>query len=149
MNILFVCSGNTCRSPMAELYCRECIKKFHGNISVSSAGLCTCGGMPISTAAAIVLEENGIESSGFFSSQVSVGQLLEADLIIVMTQNHKNAISRLCPEATPRTHLLLEFSGGGDVYDPFGSDVATYRATFNQMKKAIDNLLEKYKNENL
>ena len=149
MNILFVCSGNTCRSPMAELYCRSRVAATRCNIDVASAGLCTCTGAAISDPAGAVMREFGIDPDDFRSSPLSIEKLMAADLIIVMTKLHREAIIRFYPEAAAKIHLLLEFSGGGDLSDPFGSDISTYRATFAKMKTAIDNLLEKLQNENL
>ena len=149
MNILFVCSGNTCRSPMAELYCRSRIDGKNCNIDVSSAGLCTCTGAAISDPAGAVMREFGIDPDDFQSSPLTIEKLAAADMIIVMTKLHREAIIRFYPESADKIHLLLDFSVGGDLSDPFGGDISTYRATFAKMKTAIDNLLEKLKYENL
>ncbi len=138
MNILFVCTGNTCRSPMAELYCRSRC----ADADFFSAGLAATLGGKISAPAAAVMAENGIDAAGFRSTPLSREKLAAADLVVPMTASHAAAIIRGYPECAAKIRRLGDFADGTDIRDPFGGDVPIYRATFAQMKIALDNLLK-------
>ena len=138
--ILFVCTGNTCRSPMAELYFNALMAEKGLPHRAKSAGLSAFAGGNISYQSARVLAEQNINSSSFRSSALSRFALEEADLVICMTRGHLAAIADAAPEFAGKLHTLLEWSSGGDVPDPFGGDIPLYARTFAVMKEAIDAL---------
>ncbi len=141
MRILFVCTGNSCRSPMAELYFGElCRRAGRSDFLVRSAGTCTGEGAPLSRGAAGVMDVLNIDSSRFRSRCLTPALAAESDLIVAMTASHRQAVLALAPDAAPKVHLLLDFDGGGDVPDPFGGSDAHYRAVFARMKPALENL---------
>ena len=85
MLILFVCTGNTCRSPLAELYFNDfCRRAGRTDVKSSSAGVCAFNGGTISRESAFILRENGICSDGFRSRAITPGMVNDADLIVVM-----------------------------------------------------------------
>ena len=142
MHILFVCTGNTCRSPMAEFYfralCKECGRP---EFSAGSAGISAAGGEPISQGAAAVLSLYGISSSGFRSRCLSAGEVEKADLILTMTNGHLEMVKEKFPQAKAKTRLLLEFlDAPGDIPDPYGGPIEQYQAVFETMRFAIDEL---------
>ena len=150
MHILFVCTGNTCRSPMAEAYFRHLLKKEGlEDITVSSAGTYAGRGEPASEFSSATLEEEyGISLKEHKSTAITAEMVKNADLIIAMTASHRNHIGMLCPDCLEKIRLLSEFSNGGDITDPFGSGLNAYQACFESMRPALENLLKTVKEEN-
>ena len=141
MKITFVCTGNSCRSPMAELYFASlCRQAGRNDIISASGGVFAWPGDTISPAAAAVMESLGIPSGDFRTRRFDSYSAAESDLIIAMTAGHKEAIIAISPEAAAKTRVLLDYSSGGDVPDPYGGSVAEYRKVFDIMKDALDNL---------
>ena len=142
MNILFVCTGNTCRSPMAELYLKHLLeqKQKSGLHLVESAGLSVWSPDGISREAEEILSEFGIDSSGFRSRQLTEEIFVRADRIYCMTRNHLECIKKLSsPEEAARLYTLIP---GADVSDPFGGSLAQYRDCFNSMQQILQDLAD-------
>ena len=122
--ILFVCTGNTCRSPMAEaLFRARMPESWHGRVEVSSAGTHALEGEHASATAVDVLSEDGIDMTAHRARRVSEQLLSEADLIVVMTEAHAQIIESLDPGAVTK---VLRFGGlvperaDADIADPIG-----------------------------
>ena len=118
MNILFVCSGNTCRSAMAEGIARQIIQsdpeRFH-KIKVTSAGTYTTEGVSASPLAQEVASEHGAALADFTAKQVTPELLTAADLVLAMTGSHKKLLNTLAPQAMDKIYLLKEYEYGEDV----------------------------------
>lgn len=136
-SILFVCTGNTCRSPMAEGILRAMAKGT--DFKTSSAGL-FAGGEPVSKNAVLVMNEIGIDISGHVSRQLTRDMLKEFDLVLTMSESHKNAIVSAFPEYKDKTFTLPEYAGesGGEIPDPFGGDIETYRKCRDSIRKYVN-----------
>ena len=130
MNILFVCTGNTCRSPMAEGYLRS--KKLDG-ITVISRGLAS-DGSPVSLNSKTAMAEVGIDISGHISRQITDRDIKNADKIICLSPSHRAV---LLSAGVPQEKLYILGKG---ISDPFGGDITVYRRCRDEIFAAIDEL---------
>ena len=139
MNIYFVCTGNTCRSPMAEAILKS---RNLEEIEVKSAGLFAMPGSPISQNAKSVLNEQNIDFV-HTAQIVSLEDLKWANLILTMTTGHKEALLQNFPQMADKTFTLKEYVRNNndlDVFDPFGGDISTYRDTLRELSGLMDDL---------
>lgn len=145
MNILFVCTGNTCRSPMCEGFFRKLVRDAKTtDLHCQSAGISACAGAPASPNAEEVMKTFGVDLSGHRAAALSARLVAEADRIVAMTESHRRAILAQYPDAGKKLFLLNEFhsdpSVPRDVADPFGGNAEVYRKCFGEMKGALENL---------
>ena len=142
-NVLFICTGNICRSPMAEGLLRQ---MSAGRIEAASAGLGAGRGQQPSAHAVNVLKEEGIDISDIRSQPVSAHLLEKADYIFTMTRDHLDMLLLLFPEMAAKARLLRfdEAAKGGraDVTDPIGGTRATYESCKEDIKRAIPRVIE-------
>ena len=142
-NVLFICTGNICRSPMAEGLLRQ---MSGGRVEVVSAGLGAGRGQQPSAHAIRVLKEEGIDISEIRSQPVSAHLLEKADHIFTMTRDHLDMLLLLFPEMAAKARLLRfdEAAKGGraDVTDPIGGTRETYESCKQDIKRAMPRLME-------
>ncbi|MEM6688584.1 MAG: L-threonylcarbamoyladenylate synthase [Planctomycetota bacterium] len=141
--IALVCTGNTCRSPMAEVILKELVeKKFGGNrIEVLSAGVAAGSGMRASPQAVQVAQENGLDLTDHASRPLDDGIMNSADIILTMTSHHRAAILAAWPSMHESVHTLR--SDGGDISDPVGMPVEVYRSCADQMRNELSQWLDR------
>ncbi|MBS4022281.1 MAG: low molecular weight protein arginine phosphatase [Dethiobacter sp.] len=142
--LLFVCSGNTCRSPLAQAFARTLPPECLDGWIVESAGLFVphpSGASPGAIAAAALY---GLDLSGHTARQLTSAMVTGSELVLVMAAHHLTALKERFPQFAAKIHTLKEFLGGeGNVADPFGGDESVYRATADELRQLTMQLAEK------
>lgn len=146
-HILFVCSGNTCRSPMAEsLFIQELKKAGDVDVvcEVQSAGIFAGVGVPASSEAIQVMQERGLNLSAHRSQALQQDHLEWADLVLTMTDSHRRHILSRFEVPVHKVYTLTEFAGAGraDVVDPFGAGIESYRQCLDQLQPLIELIIK-------
>lgn len=142
--ILFVCTGNTCRSPMAEALFQDILGKKmklqNLQFEISSAGIYTQEGMPPSAEAVQAMLEEEIDLSSHKSREISGDLLKQADLILTMTAAHCSYLRNNYPEINDNIFDLSEYAGVGnqEISDPYGLGRQAYLETVEQLKEILD-----------
>ena len=133
--ILIVCTGNTCRSPMAEGWLRTELKRkgLEEQIEVSSCGICAREGGSAAMESILTLKNDEITLEDFKTRLCRREDVLSADLILAMSEEHKQFISELCPPAGDRIIVL-------DVADPIGMSLEFYERSYRAVKEKISNI---------
>lgn len=142
--ILFICTANQCRSPMAEVIGRRALTQRypHSAWQVGSAGVRAVDGYPATGHSATLAGRSGLDLSRHSSRDLTPALAAEADLLVTMTGAHKADILRRFPAAAGRVFTLGELTGaGGDVDDPVGLPLSDYEATWALLEAWIDDAL--------
>ncbi len=137
MKIIFVCSGNTCRSPMAECVFKQMLKdEGIKDVEVESRGVVANVGAPMSENAKKALKNAGIPMKKHVAKQITTDDILASDLVICMTERHKMRLGCL-----PKVFTLGQMTGCGDIVDPYGKDEETYRECLAEIQAALVKLM--------
>ena len=141
MNILFVCSGNTCRSPMAAAIMDKIARENDLNVFVESAGLFAADDQPASAEAIAAVAQYGIDLSYHRSQPVTEDLLAQCDLVLTMTAAHKMILENYAPG---KVYTLAEYCGAdGDIPDPYGGDLEEYKETAQAIYDMLVDTAEK------
>lgn len=143
--VLFVCTGNTCRSPMAEALFRHATQA-RSELKSASAGVSAGHGSPASREACALLAESDIALSPHRSQPLSAKLVEEHDYFIAMTRSHRDMLVTLFPEIADQTFLLSDFASrpeerGLDLSDPIGGPREDYVRVRDAIVSAIPGLL--------
>jgi protein-tyrosine phosphatase len=142
--VVFVCTGNTCRSPMAELLMRAELAKMlkcplheleNRGVLVISAGIAAAPGCPPASEAVQVMRDYGLDLAPHEAQPLTEQLVRHADLLLTMTHSHLQSIIERWPGAADRTRMLLP--DGTDVADPIGQTVGAYRHCAAQISAAV------------
>jgi len=158
MNVLFVCTGNTCRSPMAEELADDAAgRSTHlKDMSFQSAGTFACEGTPASSEAVEVMAEVGLDIEKHDAQQFDRELAQWADIILAMEARHIEEMVAMAPDQEDKMHTLLGYAAGVDGYpgesgydimDPYRQPVDEYRLARDQIKQAVARAFDRMEKE--
>lgn len=147
-SILFVCTANVCRSPMASALFEDIASREYDDQDwlVDSAGTWAGGGVPAASNSRLVMSERGLDIEDHHSKTVTGELLNEFDLILTMERHHKESLSIEFPEISGRVYVLSEMVGQAyDIWDPMGGSLEEFRATADELENILVQGYEKIK----
>ncbi len=147
MKILFVCTGNTCRSSMAAALARRLLEERGGrrDVEVFSAGVAAFPGDRATPEAVEVLAGMGIDLREHRARLLTADDVTRADLILAMTGDHLKVIKNLFPGASGKVFTLAEYAGvAGDVPDPICQPLAVYRRCAQRLEELVARVVDRH-----
>ena len=144
MNILFVCTGNTCRSAMAAALFNKIAVERDLDVRIESAGIFANDGEPASNEAIIAMKKYDIDLLGHHAQSINTELIEKSDLILVMTAAHKMVLEAA---AKDKVFTLSEYAGfDGDIEDPYGGDISEYEKCAEKLYLVLEKVADKLGN---
>ena len=148
VEILFVCTGNTCRSPLAEVLAARRLEVEGASVRARSAGTEAWDGAPASALGQQVAAEVGLDLTAHRARRVTREMLAGAALVLAMTPAHVEALRRLSPATAAQVHGLRDYAEGvargAAVIDPIGGDLEAYRRTLQELQVLVESSVERF-----
>lgn len=146
MNVLFVCTGNTCRSPLAESLAKAiAARRGIADFSVSSAGTNAWDGSPASDGALLVGLERQLDMGSHRSRKLTRDMVAAADLVLVMSTAHLETVRQL--GGAGKVHLIDEYASDGKesagIADPFGGNLESYREAADALQRTVEGMFDR------
>lgn len=146
MNVVFVCTGNTCRSPLAEVIARRlAAERGLEGLTFSSVGTNAVPGSSASDGSILIAIERGLDLSSHSSKIFEPSMVGDDTIFLALGTSHFNAVRNLAPSA--QVYLLSEYASGGtenwSVVDPFGGDLESYRSSANDIEALLIRIMER------
>lgn len=152
MNIMFVCTGNTCRSAMAEAWMKFYVEKdeiLKNKVHVFSCGIYAEEGEGATYASIEAMKEYGIDLKRHKATNIQKSNLQNMDWILCATKSHKHAVQQMYPELKEKVYTIKEYAEYDgenlDIKDPWGYDIEIYRFCASEIESCIRNIIEKIK----
>jgi len=136
MNVIFVCTGNTCRSPLAEGFFKSLLAP-DSDIIVGSRGIAAVEGVPVSANSLVAASDMGIDISDHKARSLTLQDVEMADYIFTMTSSQARILKDALPHFAEKIYSLAEFSGCNDITDPYGCNIDIYRKCAFELSEAI------------
>jgi protein-tyrosine-phosphatase len=141
--IVFICTGNTCRSPIAEKLTQKKLEEYQLDIEVISRGILVNIPSEASTKAIKSMKNYDVDLSIHKSAEFSINDVDDQTVILTMTKHHKDYLCYLYPSIKEQAFVLKEFVGDyGDIRDPYGENQATYDSVAQEIEYSITKLIE-------
>jgi len=137
-NVLIVCVGNICRSPMAEALLRQ---RVAGRLNVCSAGINACNGAHMDPDAKAVLKQHQVRSGDHRACQVTADLLHWADLVLLMEHTQLQRVIRLAPEVRGKVFLIGKWQDDLQIADPYRRQKNAFQQTYTHLSRCVDDWL--------
>ncbi len=153
MNIMFVCTGNTCRSAMAEGLAKKLVDEKKLDINVSSSGIFAMKGEHASFNSVAIMKEYDVDIVTHTATPIEESNIEKMDYIFGATYGHKSQIIARYPDLKDKVYTMKEFAGLSkdgnemDISDPWGFDINTFRMCAAEISLCVDKIIEKIANE--
>ena len=133
-NVMMVCIGNICRSPIAEVY----LKYLQPELNVYSSGLGALVGKPADPSSVALMEAKGIDIGNHCAQQINSVLVSSADLILTMEQRHVDAIQSKFPESRGKVHLIGKWNENQEIPDPYKKDDKAFESASHMIEAGLD-----------
>ena len=153
IKIMFVCTGNICRSAMAEGMMKKLIKENNINAKICSCGTYAQTGDYATYNAIDAMKQYDVDIKNHRATNIRDSKIKEMDLILCATQNHKQMVNYLYPELKEKVYTMKEYAGKDnngeelDIEDPWGYDLNVYYNCAIQIKKCLEETVKKIKKQ--